>query len=100
MGWLVAGLGNPGERYARTRHNVGAMAVEELASRAGERFRKVRFLPLEVAEAKQDGEPVLLAKSLQFMNVSGPSFASLAKRRGIAPEHVVACHDEIDLPFG
>jgi peptidyl-tRNA hydrolase, PTH1 family len=100
MRWLVAGLGNPGDRYAKTRHNAGAMVTEEIARRSGERFRKVRFLPVEMAEIKEAGEPVLLAKSQQFMNVSGPGFASLAKRRGVEPDHVIACHDEIDLPFG
>jgi PTH1 family peptidyl-tRNA hydrolase len=100
MTWLVAGLGNPGERYAATRHNAGAMVVEELAARAGERFRKVRFIAVEMAECKEAGEPVLLAKALQFMNVSGPGYASLAKRRGVEADHVIACHDEIDLPFG
>jgi PTH1 family peptidyl-tRNA hydrolase len=100
MTWLVAGLGNPGERYAKTRHNLGAMVVEELASRAGERFRKARFVPVEVAETREAGEPVLLSKSNQFMNESGPGFASLARRRGVEPDHVVACHDEIDLAFG
>ena len=100
MTWLVAGLGNPGERYARTRHNLGAMVVEELASRAGARLRKVRFLPVEAAEIKEGAQSLLLAESLQFMNVSGPTFASLAKRRGIETGNVIACHDEIDLPFG
>jgi PTH1 family peptidyl-tRNA hydrolase len=100
MTWLVAGLGNPGDRYARTRHNAGTMVVEELAARSGARFRKVRFIPVEVAETKEAGEPLLLAKAQQFMNISGPGFGSLAKRRGVEPDHVIACHDEIDLPFG
>ncbi|MBI4261365.1 MAG: aminoacyl-tRNA hydrolase [Actinobacteria bacterium] len=100
MAWLVAGLGNPGERYAGTRHNVGAMTAGVLCSRAGERFRKVRFVPVESAEIAVDGERVLLARSLQYMNVSGPGYASLARRRGVPAERVVAVHDEIDLPFG
>jgi peptidyl-tRNA hydrolase, PTH1 family len=98
--WLVAGLGNPGDRYARTRHNVGAMSVGILASRVGARPRKSRFLPVEVAEARLGDQRVLLATSRQFMNVSGPGFASLAKRNDVPPERVVAVHDEIDLPFG
>ena len=100
MTWLVAGLGNPGERYARTRHNVGAMTVGVLASRTEARPRKARFLPVEVAEVRLGDHRVLLATSRQFMNVSGPGFASLAKRNDVPPERVVAVHDEIDLPFG
>jgi PTH1 family peptidyl-tRNA hydrolase len=104
MTWLVAGLGNPGDRYARTRHNAGAMVVESLAADAGERFRKARFIPIETAEIRvqTEGEPgrVVLARSLQFMNVAGPSIASLAKRLKVGVDRVVACHDEIDLPFG
>ena len=98
--WLVVGLGNPGDRYAATRHNIGSRVVERLADRLGERFRKVRFLPLQVAEAPADGDRLLLARPQTFMNVSGPSMASFARRRGIPLERVVACHDEIDLPFG
>lgn len=93
MTWLIVGLGNPGDRYARTRHNLGATAVQVLADRSGERFRKARFLPVEVAEVRLEGERVLLARSLQFMNVSGPGHASLAKRNDIGPETILACHD-------
>jgi PTH1 family peptidyl-tRNA hydrolase len=100
--WLVAGLGNPGPIYERTRHNAGAMVVELLASRNGERFRKVRFLPAEIAEFHDadTGERVVLARSTRFMNESGPGYASLAKRSKVGPDHLIAVHDEIDLPFG
>ncbi len=48
--WLVAGLGNPGDRYAATRHNLGAKVVDAMATASGERFRKARFVPVETAE--------------------------------------------------
>ena len=102
MTWLVAGLGNPGEVYARTRHNAGAMVVEALARRFDRRLRRVRFLPAEAAEVSdpESGERIILARSAQFMNVSGPAFASLAKRSHLSPHQVLAAHDDIDLPFG
>jgi PTH1 family peptidyl-tRNA hydrolase len=100
MTWVVAGLGNPGDRYRATRHNAGASVVEVLAERAGERLKKVRFLPVEAAEIRAGEERVLLARSLRFMNESGPSFASFANKNGVPPEQVIAVHDEIDLPFG
>jgi peptidyl-tRNA hydrolase, PTH1 family len=100
MAWLVAGLGNPEDRYARTRHNLGRMVAEDLAREAGERFRKVRFLPVEVAEIRVGDERVLLARSTRFMNESGPSFASLAKKHGIEPSRLIAVHDELDIPAG
>jgi PTH1 family peptidyl-tRNA hydrolase len=98
--WLIVGLGNPGERYARTRHNVGAMVAERLADRLGVRLRKVRFAPMLAAEARHDGVPLLLARTTIFMNESGPPVASFAKRRRVPVERVVVVHDEIDLPFG
>lgn len=100
MTWLVAGLGNPGDRHARTRHNVGAMVADELAGRAGERPRKARFIPADVAEIRADGERVLLVKSHTYMNESGPAYASVARKNRIAPDHVVAVHDDLDLAFG
>ncbi len=100
MTWLVAGLGNPGERYERTRHNLGRMVVAELARRAGAGFRKVRFLPVEVAEIREGEERILLARSLRYYNESGPVYASLARKRGIEPERLIAVHDDLDLAFG
>jgi PTH1 family peptidyl-tRNA hydrolase len=98
--WLVVGLGNPGERYASTRHNIGARVVERLAERLGTRLRKVRFIPIEVGEATLDAERMYLARPQAYMNVSGPPTASFARRRKVDVEHVIACHDEIDLAFG
>ncbi|HWL90468.1 MAG TPA: aminoacyl-tRNA hydrolase [Actinomycetota bacterium] len=100
MAWLVAGLGNPGDRYARSRHNIGRMVAEDLAEETGERFRKVRFLPAEVAEIRVGDERLLLARSTRFMNESGPTYASLAKKRGIDPSRLIAVHDELDIPAG
>lgn len=98
--WLVVGLGNPGDRYADTRHNIGAWAVERLADRLGARLRKVRFTALHAGEATVDGQRVLLARPGTFMNVSGPPVASFVRKRRIDPDHLIVCHDEIDLPFG
>ena len=100
MAWLVAGLGNPGDRYARTRHNIGRMVADDLAREAGERFRKVRFLPLELAEIQVGDERLLVARSTRFMNESGPSYASLARKHGIDPSRRIAVHDELDIPAG
>ena len=100
MAWLIAGLGNPDEQYAHTRHNLGRMVVDELAREGGDRFRKVRFLPVETAEIRVGNERVELARSTRSMNESGPSYASLAKKRGIELDHVIAVHDELDIPAG
>lgn len=98
--WLIAGLGNPGERYAATRHNLGAMVVSVLCETLGARLRKVRFLSAEAAEAKYLEVPLLLVVPGTWMNLSGPPIASFARRRGVPVDRVVACHDEMDLPFG
>jgi PTH1 family peptidyl-tRNA hydrolase len=99
MTWLVAGLGNPGSHYAGNRHNLGYRAVGELADRAGERFRKARFIPADVAEIRHAGERVFLAKAHSYMNESGPAIASLARKHRVDPEQLIVIHDEIDLAF-
>ena len=100
MAWLVAGLGNPGDRYARTRHNLGKMVVEELARSEGVRLKKVRFLPAEFAELREGTERVLLVTSTRYMNESGPTYAGLAKKHEVPPERIVAVHDELEIPPG
>jgi PTH1 family peptidyl-tRNA hydrolase len=104
MPWLVAGLGNPDDPYANTRHNVGRMVADELAHEAGVRFRKARFMPAEVAEIRMAGadgdDRVWIVRSTQFMNESGSSYAGVAKKHGIDPARVIAVHDELDLAQG
>jgi len=98
--WLIAGLGNPGERYARTRHNAGAMVVEALSRRLGVRLKKVRLVSVSVAETRHEDLPLLLVIPTTFMNECGPPLASFAKKRRVPVERVIACHDDIDLAFG
>jgi peptidyl-tRNA hydrolase, PTH1 family len=96
---LVVGLGNPGAEYARTKHNVGAEVVEQLATRHGARLRPGRERA-EVAELRLEGRHVVLAVPLTWMNDSGEAVARLVHRYGVAPEQVVIVHDELDLPVG
>jgi peptidyl-tRNA hydrolase, PTH1 family len=100
MAWLVAGLGNPGDRYAKTRHNLGRMVAEELARAGGVRLKKVRFLPAHVAELRIDDERVLLVTSTRYMNESGTSYAGVARKQDVPPERIVAVHDELEIPPG
>lgn len=100
MPWLVAGLGNPDKAYANSRHNLGRMVVDELASTEGERLRKVRFLPVEAADLRVGEQRVILARSTRYMNESGPSYASLARKHDVDPGNVIAVHDELDIPAG
>ncbi len=94
---LVVGLGNPGEEYARTRHNVGAEVVELLAGRHGAKLKKGKERA-RVDEVGIAGKRVALAIPLTYMNDSGESVGLLARRYGVAPEQVVIVHDELDLP--
>ncbi|MFI7744885.1 aminoacyl-tRNA hydrolase [Kocuria rhizosphaericola] len=99
--WLVVGLGNPGPEYARTRHNVGQMVLDEIASRLGGAFKvhKARAQVLE-SRLRPGGPRVVLAKPMTYMNLSGGPVAGIAKFYGIPAERVIAVHDEIDIPFG
>ncbi len=94
---LVVGLGNPGDEYARTRHNVGAEVVEILARRHGGRLRKSKELRAMVDEVRVNGMRMALSVPTTYMNDSGQAVAPLARRYGVAPEHLVIVHDELDL---
>jgi len=96
---LLIGLGNPGARYARNRHNVGFMAVEAIARRFGVSGFRSRFKG-ELAEASIGGERVLLLKPQTYMNASGEAVGDAARFFKISLEDVIAIHDEIDLRPG
>ncbi|HUV11774.1 MAG TPA: aminoacyl-tRNA hydrolase, partial [Acidimicrobiia bacterium] len=93
---LVVGLGNPGDEYRRTKHNVGAEVVELLAERHGARLRKSKERAL-VDEVRIGDLRVALAVPLTYMNDSGNSVRRLAHRHGVEPEQIVIVHDELDL---
>ena len=94
---LVVGLGNPGAEYARTRHNVGAEVIEELARRHGAKLRSGKERAL-ADEVRIGDRRVALAVPTLYMNESGAAVQALARRYGVAVEQVVIVHDELDLP--
>jgi PTH1 family peptidyl-tRNA hydrolase len=94
---LVVGLGNPGDEYRGSRHNVGADVVELLAERHGARLRKRKERAL-VDEVTIDGRRVALAVPLTYVNDSGLAVGALVRRFGVSPEQLVIVHDELDLP--
>lgn len=96
---LVVGLGNPGERYSNTRHNVGADTASLLAERHGERFRNDNRCHAKVAELRVDGHRVAVATPTTWMNESGRSVGRLVRRYTIEDwSRLVVVHDELDLP--
>lgn len=98
--WLIAGLGNPDPEYERTRHNLGFLVVDELASRFGaSRFKRAKQEAL-VADARDGDMRLLLAKPQTYMNNSGRSVSALARFHKVPPDRIVVVHDELDLPFG
>lgn len=97
---IVVGLGNPGDRYALTRHNAGFWFVDRLAQEYGGAFREDRRHQGEVARIRVQGAEVLLLKPTTFMNRSGASVRSLAAYLKVPPECVLVAHDELDLPVG
>jgi peptidyl-tRNA hydrolase, PTH1 family len=97
---LIAGLGNPGSEYERTRHNTGFWFVDALARQAGASMRAERGFYGDIARTSIEGETVWLAKPTTFMNRSGQCVAALAKFYKIAPEKILIVHDELDLQPG
>jgi len=103
--WLVVGLGNPGDRYARNRHNVGYQVVDTLAAEIGGSFstHRSRALVLEgrlPPVGDRPGPRLVLAKPSVFMNESGGPVAGLINFYRIPIDHLIVVHDELDLPFG
>ncbi len=100
--WLVVGLGNPGPRYARNRHNVGFLVADVLARGVGGTFSRHRRAVAEVCEARlgPDGPALVIAKPMAYMNLSGGPVSVLVRYYKIPTERLIAVYDEIDLPYG
>jgi PTH1 family peptidyl-tRNA hydrolase len=100
---LVAGLGNPGEEYALTPHNLGFLAVDRLAERHGIRVTRKDSRALiglgEIGLGEIEGREVMLAKPQTFMNLSGTSLAPLMAKHAIGLEDLIVVYDELDLPW-
>lgn len=107
--WLVVGLGNPGPTYASHRHNVGAMAVDELARRASASFSAHKMLKADTTEVRigasgtgglGEAHRVILAKTRTYMNESGVPVKNTCRHHHIDPDHLIVVHDELDLDAG
>jgi PTH1 family peptidyl-tRNA hydrolase len=97
---LVLGLGNPGERYSRTRHNVGFLAIERISQKLGITVRKGFLRNYAIGSGSIGPNSLYLAKPLTFMNNSGAVIASLFKRTRLTTEKLLIICDNMDLPPG
>lgn len=96
---IIAGLGNPGSRYADTRHNIGFNAIERIADAAGIKIRQNKYLA-EVGVGVWEGRQVLLIKPQTFMNLSGDSVKSALVANGATAADLIVIHDDLDLQPG
>lgn len=97
--WAVVGLGNPGRRYAGTRHNVGFMFVSQVAKSWEVKLRKKSFHSKTVVLDRKQGK-VLLALPQTYMNYSGHAVKGILEGRAIKPEHLLVIYDDLDIPLG
>jgi peptidyl-tRNA hydrolase, PTH1 family len=102
MTWLVVGLGNPGDQYAATRHNIGQMVIDELARRHSVKFSSHKSRT-DTAAFKLgvgvDAHSVIIGKSMSYMNETGGPVKALANFYSVEPAKIIALHDELDIPF-
>lgn len=96
---IIAGLGNPGKDYARTRHNIGFLVLDALVSKSRLMFDQTRF-DSEYVKARIKGKDVFLIKPLTYMNRSGLSIHKFASYYKIEIEDIIIVHDDMDLEFG
>ena len=97
--FLIVGLGNPEEKYAKTFHNMGFLAAGDVAALLGAKFRK-KECEASVAEAYVGGEKIVIARPLTYMNASGRAVKQLMARYKISPAELVVIYDDYDLPKG
>ena len=99
VSWLIVGLGNPGGKYEGTRHNVGFMVVDELASRGRISVTRAKYHAL-TATAEVGGQGVLVMKPTTYMNLSGEAAGEAARFYKLTPDRVLVISDDVDLPLG
>lgn len=97
--YIIAGLGNPGKKYEKTRHNLGFMAIDRLADDIGTSVEKTKFDAL-TGEAVLNGEKVLLLKPQTFMNESGKSLRKAMDFYKVEPDHLMVIYDDFDIEEG
>jgi PTH1 family peptidyl-tRNA hydrolase len=97
--FIIAGLGNPGRKYERNRHNVGFMLLNRLSNKLGESFGKIEAKAL-VCKTSFQGERIILVKPQSYMNKSGMPVASLVRFYQIPLENLLVTYDDVDLPLG
>lgn len=97
--WLITGLGNPGNQYTRTRHNIGFLAVENSLQALGANSPKNQF-KAEINSAHWQNHSLLFCRPQTFMNLSGESVQPLLGFYKIPREHLIVIHDDLDIPFG
>lgn len=97
--WAVVGLGNPGRRYAQTRHNVGFLFIRQVARNWKVRVKKRRF-QAKIAEVERAQGKILLAMPQTFMNLSGQAVKQIVGGRKIELENLVVVYDDLDIPLG
>ena len=97
---LVVGLGNPGPKYAGTRHNIGFDVADELAGELLSSFSVHKKTNTEVAEALAGGRKIICAKPRSFMNLSGGPIKALAQYFHLSAADIIVIHDELELDFG
>jgi len=96
---LIVGLGNPGTRYDRTRHNLGFLVIDRIAAQNHLELAKI-FCDALVGEGALENDKIVLAKPQTYMNRSGESVEALVREYGIGPEDLIVINDDLDLPFG
>lgn len=98
--YLIAGLGNPGQEYARTRHNIGFMAVERLVERLKANWAMEKKFEARVAKVDVGGKRILLCEPQTYMNVSGRAIGALVEFYRVPMDRLLVVVDDADLPFG
>ncbi len=96
---IVFGLGNPGEKYQKTRHNIGFILLDLIATKFDTKFKNELKFSSEIAEINWSGEKIILCKPLTSMNNSGEAVSKITHYYNIKPKDILVIHDEIDLMF-